>query len=314
MLMDVLKKASWQSVAEGVQICRVPGPEKEDLEENILKKKTFSSNRLELFFCCGGACRIQYENENIEEVKKDDILLLSDLSDTLSVTIEQPITGFFVIIDPQCCSAIQKIYAALDYTEFCAQSILKNLDRSRGIRRIQYGGWNQGIFAVLRILPETEQGRYCLLKAAELFYLINSCNADCGEKTIQRTMPKYLVDILNAVASYIENHLDEKLTIPVLCRQFNISATTLKNKFREFYGQSIHSWILNCRIHKAAELLQFTDITVLQAAQSVGYESVSQFNVAFRQIYGITPSLYRKNVRNKKKLSDSVGNQTDSSL
>ena len=92
----------------------------------------------------------------------------------------------------------------------------------------------------------------------------------------------------------MEAHLDEKMTIASLSRQFQISPTALKIGFRSVYGQPIHAWLLGRRIQRAADLLQFSRLSILNIAQSVGYEGISQFNLVFKRHYGITPSQYRK--------------------
>ena len=92
----------------------------------------------------------------------------------------------------------------------------------------------------------------------------------------------------------MEQHLDEKLTIDYLSRRFHISPTTLKSYFRSIYGQPIHRWLQIQRMKKAANLLYTSAMSILQVAQSVGYEGVSQFNVVFKRYYGVTPGEYRK--------------------
>ena len=62
------------------------------------------------------------------------------------------------------------------------------------------------------------------------------------------------------------------------------------------YGQSIHAWLRDRRLERAAELLRASRLSVLGVAQAVGYGSASQFSAAFRQRYGTAPGQYRKNV------------------
>ena len=59
-------------------------------------------------------------------------------------------------------------------------------------------------------------------------------------------------------------------------------------------GCPFHKWLLQQRMAKAVELLRHSSMSILEVAQSVGYEGVSQFNVVFKRIYGVTPSRYRK--------------------
>ena len=94
-------------------------------------------------------------------------------------------------------------------------------------------------------------------------------------------------------------HLEEHLTIEGLSRQFYISPTLLKRCFRQLYGKPIHSALRDYRMERAARLLTETDQPVVQIAAAVGYGSVSQFGVAFKERYRITPALYRRKERKK---------------
>lgn len=297
MLAEVLCAASWKFVSEGILLYRLTPDMGAGQGEYPVSSSSLPRPQLELFFCGGGALTLQYADGSDVEIGREECVLLTDRPDLTSIVVREPPMGYLLAIDPDTCAAFGEVYRTLGYTTWNCRQVQAFLQRYNGVFQLKHGSWNQSVFSVLRSLPDAEQGSYCVLKAAELFYLLNTNQVLANNLAHPPAMSAYLVELLACIGTYIENHLDEKLTIPMLCHQFNLSPTTLKNKFREFYGQPIHNWILCRRIGRAAELLQSTDLTVLQIAQSVGYESVSQFNVVFRRNYGIAPSLYRKNVR-----------------
>ena len=306
MLTDILKTVSWEPVADGVRMCRFIPNKNVACGTYMLHNENTVQQPLELFFCCGGSLTIQCKNGDALKVSREESILLSEYLEPCSVVVQEPPTGCCLVIDLESCFALKEIYQSLGYTDPYIEQVRNFLREQGGYLQIQHGSWNQSVFSILRSLPDSEQGHYCVLKAAELFYLLNTHQVPPGDLAHNSTVSAYLTEVLISIGAYIENHLDEKLTISLLCHQFNLSPTTLKNKFREFYGQPIHNWILYRRVRRAAELLRSTDMTVLQIAQSVGYESVSQFNVVFRRTFGTAPSLYRKNVRYKRKTADSV--------
>ena len=108
-----------------------------------------------------------------------------------------------------------------------------------------------------------------------------------------RKISKVIREEINEICNYMEMHLDEKITIDYLCHKFYISPTTLKKYFRNIYGQPVYTWLSHKRMEKAAELLCYTSMTVLEIAQAVGYSSLSQFNVVFKKCYTCTPRQYR---------------------
>ncbi len=294
MLANILKAVSRETVLDGVFLYRYSQDKGMAPGSYLLDRSRSDGAWVELFFCCSGALTLQRKSGAMLKLSREESILLYDDADLISVSVQEPPTGYCLSINLEACSAFRSLYQTLDYTAWNRDLIQDFLHKRGGYLQIQHGCWNQSIFSILHGLPEPDQGSYCVLKAAELFYLINSHQAlsSCG--ICQPTMPAYLMQLMRNIGAYIEAHLDEKLTISLLCLQFNLSPTTLKNKFREFYGQPIHSWILYCRARRAAELLRSTDMTILQIAQSVGYEGVSQFNVVFQRVYGIVPSRYRK--------------------
>lgn len=64
-------------------------------------------------------------------------------------------------------------------------------------------------------------------------------------------------------------------------------------------GFTVMSYVNYMRIKKAVELLRNTDKTVLDIALEVGYDSHEGFIKAFKKIYNVTPSEYRKQNKNK---------------
>ena len=89
-------------------------------------------------------------------------------------------------------------------------------------------------------------------------------------------------------------HLEEPLTIPQLAARFHLSGTMLKTCFRQIYGQPIHRYLLEQRMIKAAKLLSETQMTVLQVAEAVGYDSYKNFSRVFKEAVGVTPADYRR--------------------
>ena len=167
-----------------------------------------------------------------------------------------------------------------------------HLMASGGIRVVPVSPWTRAAFYAMQRLPEEKRGAYCVMKVFELLYLI------CAQSPVSQPCEQpgcgSLMNVASGMKAYMEEHMDEKLTITDLSHQFHLSRTACKSAFRSCFGQPIHSWLLDRRMERAADLLERTRMPILQVAQSVGYTGVSQFNVAFRQRYGKSPREYRK--------------------
>ena len=121
------------------------------------------------------------------------------------------------------------------------------------------------------------------------------------EQVMKITCPDKAVDykasqeeIVRNVHHYLTEHLSERITIEELSRKFLLNATTLKNVFKQIYGTTIAAHMRIHRLEQAALLLQTTTDEIASIAQAVGYDSASRFTTAFREMYGETPTEFRK--------------------
>ncbi|MCT4661117.1 MAG: AraC family transcriptional regulator [Tissierellales bacterium] len=81
-------------------------------------------------------------------------------------------------------------------------------------------------------------------------------------------------------------------TIRGIAMAINISETKLKKGFKTIYGDTIYSYFKKMKLQRAAHLLETTDQSILKIAETVGYSSQSQFGVAFKKYYGVSPFEY----------------------
>ncbi len=79
----------------------------------------------------------------------------------------------------------------------------------------------------------------------------------------------------------------EELGRLVGCSPFHLS-----RQFSETTGLTIQQFIRQLRLERAAELLRGGERNVTEAALEVGYNSLSHFTVAFREVFGCCPGLY----------------------
>ena len=102
------------------------------------------------------------------------------------------------------------------------------------------------------------------------------------------------IALIHEVHEYLVSHLEEKVTIEALSRQFHMNTTTLKAVFKSVYGDSLAAHIKEHRLEHAAELLTGTGLTIAEIGRRVGYDSQSKFSTAFKGRFGLLPKEYRK--------------------
>ncbi len=79
-----------------------------------------------------------------------------------------------------------------------------------------------------------------------------------------------------------------------LARAAGMGVSTLRRKFRQATGLSLHQHAIQSRIARACGLLGASDLKVAEIAEELGYQDIYFFSRQFKQVCGVTPTAYRK--------------------
>lgn len=93
---------------------------------------------------------------------------------------------------------------------------------------------------------------------------------------------------------YIKNNYSYDISVGILAKHIGIDRTYLYRIFKEKADVSPERYILQVRLSKAKELLEYPDYSIYEVALSTGFKEISSFSKAFKKIYGVSPSIYRK--------------------
>lgn len=85
--------------------------------------------------------------------------------------------------------------------------------------------------------------------------------------------------------------------VATLADALGFNRRTLLTRFRECTGKTLRDYLIAERLRHAAKLLRETDKTVAEIAFATGFSRQSNLSQSFRQVYGQTPSEYRRSVR-----------------
>ena len=97
---------------------------------------------------------------------------------------------------------------------------------------------------------------------------------------------------------YIQEHLEEDLSLTMVANFVHISPNHLSEKFKEVTGVKFVDYIARRRFARACLLLQNQDLRISEIAFEVGFQSLSQFNRVFRRFSGKSPTTYRADEHN----------------
>ena len=104
---------------------------------------------------------------------------------------------------------------------------------------------------------------------------------DTGKKWKQKSLYK--------VNEYIEQHLDEKLTLADIARHLNISSNYLSSLYKKEYGGSVYECVIFKRMEKAVALLRETQLSITEIADRTDFRDIYYFSRLFKKYYGISP-------------------------
>ena len=150
----------------------------------------------------------------------------------------------------------------------------------------------ESIFSAFYNQPEALKLPYQKIKVLELLLYLAKI-----EFTPQDQLTEYQSDLLEVIRKIHDGillHLEQRITIEELSRQYLINPTTLKNAFKSVYGTSIAAHIKEHRMEQASKMLKETDQSIAEIAKAVGYDSQSKFTAAFKEYFKVLPREYRK--------------------
>lgn len=96
------------------------------------------------------------------------------------------------------------------------------------------------------------------------------------------------------VLTYVNTHLNEKLTLESLYEKFRINKNQIENLFKEFLNTTFYNYLKTRRFEEAAYYLRFTELDGEQIASRIGLSSSQNFCKFFKSISGKTPNKFRK--------------------
>lgn len=119
-----------------------------------------------------------------------------------------------------------------------------------------------------------------------------------GFRACLRCRPKAVsgnreVDAVKAICRFIEQHLDEPLTLDRLAREFHQSQFHLQRRFKAVLGVTPREYADSCRLRTLKRNLQAGD-SVTRAMYDAGYGSSSRLYERTASQLGMTPDKYRR--------------------
>ena len=96
------------------------------------------------------------------------------------------------------------------------------------------------------------------------------------------------------VMEHIASHLDGDLSVTALAKVAHLSRSRLTHLFSEHLGASPQRFVERERMARAAQLLDFSDLSIGEIARAVGWDDPLYFSQRFRASHRMSPTAYRR--------------------
>lgn len=151
------------------------------------------------------------------------------------------------------------------------------------------------------VIPDTYRTGY---EAAELLErMMNNEQVDSSARLITQPQGVRLRQSTDTIAIedeevsqaliYIRRHALENIRIADVMKRCRISRRALEHRFVKLVGHTPHEEIHRVRLQRIKQLLEQTDIRVVEIAKQTGFEYPEYLTAAFKKATGMTPSQWR---------------------
>ncbi|PSU48894.1 AraC family transcriptional regulator [Photobacterium frigidiphilum] len=100
---------------------------------------------------------------------------------------------------------------------------------------------------------------------------------------------------MDIVDQYIIQHLTRKISVTQLAGQVFLGESQFHLLFKNQTGVTPHQYVLKKRLETAKQLMEESQLSLAQVAQSCGFSGQSSFTQAFSRLYGMPPARFKKN-------------------
>lgn len=248
-----------------------------------------SDRILNLNFCIDGRCDVSLMNNQYAIVKKNQVCISTIPPNKDFYYPGKCYEGIQMFLDLQQLEGLKENYLTylgidLNYIEkgFCSRKgiYFRQMDDNlNGLLRNAWASKEDLDIPALRYLSVQ------ILHEVMTFPMQSE-----GEPFFTRSQ----IAIVKEAEAWILKDLSKRITAKEMADRFGISESSFKLYIKGILGDSYLSYFRKKRMEKAAELLESTNMKVIDIAISVGYENQGKFAKVFANLYGVSPLEFRR--------------------
>lgn len=95
------------------------------------------------------------------------------------------------------------------------------------------------------------------------------------------------------IIDYMEKNYDQPLTLEEVAKKYFLSTSYLSRYFKQKMGMGFSRYLMNIRLKHSMKDLLYTNDSISQIAMNNGFPNSKSFSTFFKEVYKMTPHVYR---------------------
>lgn len=211
-------------------------------------------------------------------VQIDDDTLMKQMKQDIKMKDIRALREHF---DRMCAKYRKKSYFSQIYIKFIFSNLLKDFYQN---------------------LPETREEEFnkeidTLYKSGDFNCIVSIVNSHIDKlEAVFAKNPQTQHKEIETVKKYIYTHFGDELGVEQLADMVYLAPSYLSTVFKKETGQNLSKFIKQYRMEKAKDMLENTNMKIVNISEACGYQNVSYFCQSFRECYGVSPQKFRNGI------------------